>query len=122
MKTIAIIGASNKRDRYANKAVRAWRDAGYTVYPVHPKESDVEGIRAFKHIQDIPEKLDAVSLYIPPFAGLAIAEQIAHTGVKTVYVNPGAGNDELIERLKNLGLQPRLVCSIQAAGKDPSDY
>ena len=43
MKTIAIIGASNDRSKFGNKAVRAFQQQGYQVFPVNPKEEAVEG-------------------------------------------------------------------------------
>jgi hypothetical protein len=44
-KTIAIIGASTDRNKFGNKAVRAFRQQGYQVFPVNPKEETVEGLR-----------------------------------------------------------------------------
>ncbi|HEX3000105.1 MAG TPA: CoA-binding protein, partial [Armatimonadota bacterium] len=41
---VAIVGASNNREKYANKAVRAHMERGFTVYPVHPSETQVEGL------------------------------------------------------------------------------
>ena len=43
MPTIAIIGASNDRAKYGNKALRAFRNQGYTVVPINPREETVEG-------------------------------------------------------------------------------
>ena len=37
--TVAVIGASNDRRKYGNKAVRAYVESGYTVFPVNPKEA-----------------------------------------------------------------------------------
>ena len=121
-KRIAIIGASNKRERYANKAVRAYRDAGFTVYPVHPQEKEVEGLRVYKSVLDISEQIDEVSLYIPAAAGMQIIEQIAQKGIKKVYFNPGTESDELVAKAKQRGIDPLLTCSILALGKNPGDY
>jgi predicted CoA-binding protein len=38
MKTVAIIGASNDRGKYGNKAVRAFQRQGYTVYDLNPPD------------------------------------------------------------------------------------
>lgn len=122
MKRIAIIGASNKRERYANKAVRAYRDAGFTVYPVHPQEKEVEGLKVYKSVLDISEQIDEASLYIPAAAGMQIIEQIAQKGIKEVYFNPGTESDELVAKAKQLGINPLLTCSIHAIRKDPGDY
>ena len=119
---IAVIGATHKRERYANKAIRAYRDAGFTVYPVHPREEEVEGIKVFKKVSDLPEEVETASLYIPPAAGMQIIEQIAQKGIKKVYFNPGTESDDLVAKAKQLGITPFLTCSINAIGKNPGDY
>src|SRR5882757_6889471 len=50
----AILGAGTDRRKFGNKSVRAHVAAGWTVYPVHPVETIVEGLPAFKSIAEIP--------------------------------------------------------------------
>ena len=119
-KSVAVIGASNDRSKYGNKAVRGYLGNGFKVYPVNPKEEVVEGLRAFNSILDIPEKIDRATLYVPPTAGLKVIEEIAKKGVKELYINPGAESDELVDRARQLGLEPILACSIMAIGLDPA--
>jgi predicted CoA-binding protein len=52
VKTVAIIGASNDRRKYGNKAVRAYLQQGYSVYPVNPNELQIENLPVFKSIRD----------------------------------------------------------------------
>ena len=118
-KSVAVIGASNDRTKHGNKAVRAYLRSGFRVYPVNPKEETVENLRAFKSILDIPEEVDRATLYVPPEVGLKIIQEIAQKGVKELYVNPGAESDELVEKAKQLGLNPILACSILDIGLDP---
>jgi hypothetical protein len=118
-KTVAVIGASNDRRKYGNKAVRAYILTGYKVYPVNPKEDTIEGMKAYKSILDIPDDIDRATLYVPPGVGMKIIQEIAEKGVKELYFNPGSESDELIEKAKNLGLKPILACSILAVGIDP---
>ena len=66
MKTVAIIGASNDRGKFGNKAVRAFQQQGYTVYPVNPGETEIEGLPAYKSILDVPVRPDMASVYLPP--------------------------------------------------------
>ena len=118
-KSVAVIGASNDRTKYGNKAVRAYLSSGFRVYPVNPKEETVEDLRAFKSILDIPGEVDRATLYVPPEVGLRVIQEIAQKGVKELYVNPGAESDELVEKARQLGLNPILACSILAVGLDP---
>lgn len=121
-KSIAIIGASSRRDRFANKAVRAFTDAGYTVYAVHPKEDEVEGLKVYRSVTDIPGPVDVASLYVAPALGIGMLDAIKEKGIKVVYANPGAESPELIDKGTTLGLEVRARCSIVAIGKLPAQY
>jgi len=54
MKSVAIIGASADQSKFGNKAVRAFQQQGYEVYPVNPKATEIEGLPAFASIRDVP--------------------------------------------------------------------
>ena len=119
--TIAVIGANNDRAKFANKAVRAWQARGYRVYPIHPDETEVEGLRAYPTVTDVPETLDEATLYVRPSIGIGILNALKAKGVSKLYVNPGAGSPELMEKAASLGLEAIEACSIFAAGSHPSD-
>ena len=120
--TIAILGASTDRAKFGNKAVRAFRHAGYTVIPINPHHADVEGERAFATVLDYPGDIDEATIYLPPAIGLRVIEQVAQKGIPTVWLNPGADGRAVIDRARALGLQPITACSIIGAGESPSDY
>ena len=75
--TIAIIGASTDRAKFGNKAVRAFVQQGYEVFPVNPKEETVEGLVAFKSIRDVPVRPQMISVYLPPPVLLKVLPDIA---------------------------------------------
>ena len=119
--SIAIIGASEDRSKYGNKAVRAYSSKGWVVYPVNPKHESIEGIKCYHSVTDLPEAPDFASLYLPPKVGVKVLKQIAEKGIRKVYVNPGAESDELVKEAERLGLEPLLVCSILSVGTDPEE-
>ncbi len=121
-KSIIIVGASNDRSRFSNRAVRAYRDLGWTVYPVHPREKVVEGLTCYPTVSAVPENAAWMSLYVVPIVGSRVVDEAPAKGVRDVYVNPGAGSPELVEKIRSLGMNPIEACSIIAVGKRPSDY
>lgn len=121
-KTIAIIGASNDRKKYGNKAVRAFHDGGWTVYPVNPKEETIEGLKAFASIADVPDPIDRVSMYVPPRYGKRMIEAIASKKPKEFFLNPGTEDDELVAMAQERGLEPIQACSIVNIGLRPDQY
>jgi uncharacterized protein len=117
MPSIAVIGASTDRSKYGNRAVRTYQAQGWTVYPVNPKEPEIEGIPAYKTIADVPQPIDRASLYVPPAVGIGLLEAISAQRVKELWVNPGSGSPELLARAQALGLSTVEACSILAAGE-----
>jgi len=122
MPTIAVIGASQSRGKYGNKALRAYRARGYVVVPVNPNAGDVEGEPAFASVLDYPGPIDEATVYVPPETGLGVIDQIAEKGIKTVWLNPGADGPAVVARARELGLDTRVACSILGVGERPGDY
>ncbi len=117
--SVAVIGASNDRRKYGNKAVRAYVENDYKVFPVNPREEVIEGIKAYHTIEQIPEKVEIVSLYVPPAVGMKMLEAIAKIAPQEVWLNPGSESDDLIEAAADLHLRVVVACSITALGMDP---
>ena len=119
--TVAIVGASAERTKYGNKSVRAHLQRGYDVYPVNPRGGQVEGLKVYRSISDIPvAHLDRVSVYVPPSVGLKLVQEIAARHPKEVFINPGSESAELIERARQHGIDPIQACSIVDVGVTPN--
>jgi uncharacterized protein len=121
MKTVAIIGASTDRAKFGNKAVRAFLQRGYTVFPVNPKEPHVEGLPAFKSIADVPARPNLVSVYLPPPVLLKMLPDIAAKGCDELWLNPGTESAEVVALAGQLKLNVIQACSIVAIGLSPEE-
>ena len=118
--TVAILGASTDRGKFGNKAVRAFAQQGFDVYPVNPKAAEIEGLRAYPSLAEIPVKpLDRISVYLPPHVGLPLLDEIAKTGAGEAWFNPGTTSDELLARAEELGINVIQACSIIGVGVSP---
>jgi predicted CoA-binding protein len=118
-KVVAVIGASNDPNKFGNKAVRAYRHQGYTVIPINPHETEVEGLRAYASVLDVPGPIDMASFYVQPEVGERVIDEVARKGIPEVWLNPGADSDALIQRARVLKLHPIVACSIVAIGQNP---
>jgi predicted CoA-binding protein len=121
-KVVAVVGASSNRAKFGNKAFRAFREKGFTVIPVNPNEQEIEGTKTVASVVDIPGHVDMVTVYVPPSVGVRIMDDVAKKGVKEVWLNPGADDDTVVARARELGLEPILACSIIGHGGNPSKY
>ena len=120
--TVAIVGASSNREKFGNKSLRAHVQQGFDVYPVNPKGGEIEGLKAYSSLADIPVDLDRISMYLPPSVGVAMIEEIAAKGCGEVWLNPGSESREFEDRAAELGLKVVRDCSIVAIGLSPGDF
>lgn len=121
-KTIAIIGASTDRKKYGNKAVRAFRDGGWTVYPVNAKVEEVEGLKCYARIDDVPEPIDRVSMYVPAAVGKTMLDAIAAKRPGELFFNPGSEDVEVMDLARAKGINVINACSIVNIGLRPEMY
>ena len=121
MMSIAIIGASSDRKKFGNKAVRAFAWQGYTVFPINPKEPQIEGLDAFKSIVEVPVRPNLVSVYLPPAVLVKVLPDIAKRGCDELWLNPGTESDEVLAEADRLKLNVIQACSIVGIGLSPDE-
>tara|TARA_B100001013_G_C24434293_1_gene373047 strand:- start:189 stop:572 length:384 start_codon:yes stop_codon:yes gene_type:complete len=126
MTTVAVIGASNDRRKFGNKAVRAFLRSGYSVIPVNPRLAAagemVEGCATYATVLDIPQDVDLATLYVQPGIGRTVIATIAEKKIPELWINPGAESEELVTAANEQGILVREHCSIVAIGQSPVDY
>jgi hypothetical protein len=121
-KTVAVIGASSHRHKFGNKALRAFEHRGYTVLAINPNEREAEGYKTYASVLDVPGRIDMATVYVPAKAGVTVMEELAARGVPEVWLNPGADEDAVVDRARELGLNIVRACSIVGIGESPSRY
>jgi predicted CoA-binding protein len=119
---VAVIGASNDRRKFGNKAVRAFVAHGDDVLPVNLHETVIEGLRAYRSVLDIPGPIDMATMYVPPDIGLTVIEELARTSVGEIWFNPGSESEAVLARARALGLRVIEACSIVGIGDSPGRY
>lgn len=117
--TIAIVGASKDRRKYGNKSIRAFKDGGWTVYPINPKEAEIEGLKCYASVSEVPGTLDRVSMYVPPAVGKKLLDDIASKKPGELFFNPGSDDDEVVAQARAKGLNAIVACSIVDIGRRP---
>jgi len=121
-KTVAVIGASSHRYKYGNKALRAFISQGYTVLAINPNEREVEGLKTYASVLDVPGPIDMATVYVPGHIGVRVMDDIAQKKIPEVWLNPGADDDPVVARAKALGVNVIQACSIMAIGESPGRY
>jgi predicted CoA-binding protein len=109
---VAVLGASNKPERYSFKAVRMLREKGHTPYPVLPALPEVDGIPVSPSLRAIPDPIHTITVYLSARNQQSIADQLLNSGAHRVIFNPGAENPALAEQLTQRGKEVLHDCTL----------
>lgn len=109
---VAVLGASNKPERYSYQAVKLLAEKGHVVFPVHPAISEIDGIPVFKRLADIPVPIHTITVYLAPERSTALADEILSARSRRVIFNPGAENPDLVQRLHQSGAETTNACTL----------
>lgn len=101
MPPIALIGASNDSTKYGNIIFKDLKSKGYTVYPINPKATTIEGVPALKGLEELKAQtnVDLLVYVIPPKLTLESLRQAKELGYKKVWLQPGAADAAVAEYL-----------------------
>ena len=109
---VAVIGASDKPDRFSYKAVKLLQEKGHEVYPVHQRIKAIDGLPVYPSIEDIADSIDTVSMYVAADISNAIGDAILAKKPRRIIFNPGAENPELEQKAKSQGIAPVNACTL----------
>jgi predicted CoA-binding protein len=110
--TVAIIGASEKKNRFAYRAMVALREHGHEVRLVNPFKENIEGDKCFKTVSDITEKIDTVTLYVNPERFKDHVAEVVQAKPRRVIMNPGTEDAGMQAVLEAAGIKVQRACTL----------
>ena len=103
-KAFAVVGASTDRKKFGNKVLRCYMSNGYTVYPINPKATEVEGLVAYKSLADLPQPVHGISVVTPAAVTEQVVSEAASLGIAHIWMQPGAQSAAAIEACTTKGI------------------
>jgi len=100
----AVVGASRDRAKYGNKVLRVYMQNDRTVFPVNPKNEEIEGIKTYLDLASLPEPVHGISVITPPRVTESVVQQADVLGIKHVWMQPGAESPAAVEMAQEAGI------------------
>ena len=114
-KSVAIFGASNNFTSMGTTQLASLLSIGFegAIYPIHPREKEVQGLKAYQRVLETPETPELAILVIPTKIVAEVLEECGKKGVKHAIVISGGFNEVGGEGAQ---LQERLVSVAERYG------
>lgn len=109
---VAVLGASDKADRFSYKAVKMLHEHGHKVYPVHQRVKVIDGMSVFASIKDIPGPIDTLTMYVAADVSDRLTPDILACNPKRIIFNPGAENPQLAAKAAAAGIEVVEDCTL----------
>eukprot|EP00300_Choanocystis_sp_HF-7_P029841 c3766_g1_i1.p1 GENE.c3766_g1_i1~~c3766_g1_i1.p1 ORF type:complete len:132 (+),score=1.94 c3766_g1_i1:10-405(+) len=113
---VAIIGASDKPERYAYKALKMLQQYNHEVYLVNPAftSPSIEGLPVYKSISDVPvSHLDTITMYVNPSRANEYVDDIIKSKPDRVIFNPGAEvSGEIEAKINGNNIKTENACTL----------
>ncbi|MGE5303465.1 MAG: acetate--CoA ligase family protein [Alphaproteobacteria bacterium] len=124
-RSVALIGVSNEPTKLSGRPFRFFREFGYAgnVYPVNPKYQEINGVRCYASLSDIPGEVDLAVITLP---ASVIPGTLAECGAKRIkaaaiissgFAEVGGEGVRLQEELKRVAFEYGIaVCGPNCSG------
>lgn len=106
----AVLGATPKENKFGFKLYKRLKSYGYEVYPVNPNAEQVDGDICYSTLTDIPKVVDVVNVVVPEQVGVAAMSECEELGISTVWLQPGADTDAVINAAKERNINVITDC------------
>lgn len=106
-----VVGASEKPERYANRAIRSLRSHGHPVVALANRPGRVEDVD-FLTGQPALSGIDTITLYLGQKAQEPMVDYLLSLKPRRIIFNPGAENPTLRQRAEGQGIQTEEACTL----------
>jgi hypothetical protein len=107
-----IVGASNKHERYAYKAMSMLLKHGHEVILVNPNLDKIEAHTVYPSISEARQHVDTVTIYVGASISDSFEKDLLALKPRRIIFNPGAENPRLARILKHNGSETLEACTL----------
>jgi len=90
-KQVAIAGVSRDPNKWGHALFKAIRKKGYTVYPINPAAGEIDGVKCYDSVQDLPDSVSNLIITTSPEKTLEIVKAAKNSGIRNIWMHQGAG-------------------------------
>lgn len=112
MKTVVVVGATPKPDRYAFMAMQRLQARGYRAVPVNPAFDEILGERCCKSVSEVPDQIDTLTMYVSAARSAPLIGEIIRAKPRRIVFNPGAENESLAAEAAAQGIEVVHGCTL----------
>jgi uncharacterized protein len=108
-KRFAIAGVSRGKHKFGNAVFREMKKKNFDVLPVNPNMDTFDGEKCYASVSELPIDVEALIVITKPATSLSVVQEAIEKGIKNIFIQQGAYNQEVSELAKHNGVN--LICN-----------
>jgi uncharacterized protein len=104
-KEIAVVGVSDKPEKYGYKIFKSLMESGYKVEGINVRGGEVLGKKIYKNLQELKKIPELVITVVPPQVTENVVEECRKLGIKEIWMQPGSESENALKKAKEYGIK-----------------
>jgi predicted CoA-binding protein len=100
-KRFALIGLSRDPKKFSRAVYKELMAKGFDIYPVNPNMDDVEGVKCYHNVSDLPSNVKHAVFMTPKPSTAGAVENAIQNGITYIWIQQGAETKDAIENARN---------------------
>lgn len=102
--TLALAGASRSGKKFGNAVVKDLTKKGYELLLVHSEANEIEGLKCYSDLSELPEQVGGLVLVVPPEQTEKIVQQATAVGIRKIWMQQGSESPEAVKFCEDNGI------------------
>jgi len=103
-KKIAVAGASRNPKKFGGAIFKELKEKGFDLYPVNPNADEIQGVKCFKNIAELPEDVSQLYIVTPKQETVAVVNAAVEKGMKMIWIQQKSETPEAVKIVEDAGI------------------
>ncbi len=101
---MAVAGASRNPKKFGGAVLKELKEKGFTLYPVNPNAEEIQGLKCFKSVLDLPDDVNHLFIVTPKLESLAVVNAAIQKKMKMIWIQQKSETTEAVKKIEDAGI------------------
>ena len=103
-KKMAIAGASRNPKKFGGAVFKELKEKGFELYPVNPNADEIQGVKCYKSVADLPGDVSRLFIVTPKQETVAVVNAATVKGMKMIWIQQKSETPEAVKTVEDAGI------------------
>ncbi len=101
---MAIAGVSRNPKKFGGVVLKELKEKGFTLFPVNPNANEIQGLKCYQSVLDLPEDVDRLFIVTPAKETEAVVKAAIQKGIKMIWIQQKSDTPEAVKAVMDAGI------------------